>query len=36
MSARSKILVVSLFCGVGGLDLGFQSAGFEIAVAIDN
>ena len=29
-------MVVSLFCGVGGLDLGFQSAGFEVAVAIDN
>jgi len=36
MSARSKRLVVSLFCGVGGLDLEFQSAGFEIAVVIDN
>ena len=36
MLSKSKKLVVSLFCGVGGLDLGFQSAGFEIAVAIDN
>lgn len=36
MLSKSKKLVVSLFCGVGGLDLGFQSAGFEVAVAIDN
>ncbi|MGB7380527.1 MAG: DNA cytosine methyltransferase [Rivularia sp. (in: cyanobacteria)] len=36
MLSKNKKLVVSLFCGVGGLDLGFQSAGFEIAVAIDN
>ncbi|MEA5574073.1 DNA cytosine methyltransferase [Calothrix sp. UHCC 0171] len=36
MMSRNKKLVVSLFCGIGGLDLGFQSAGFEVAVAIDN
>jgi DNA (cytosine-5)-methyltransferase 1 len=36
MISKNKKLVVSLFCGIGGLDLGFQSAGFEIAVAIDN
>jgi DNA (cytosine-5)-methyltransferase 1 len=36
MMSKNKKLVVSLFCGIGGLDLGFQSAGFEIAVAIDN
>ncbi len=37
MLSKNKKLVVSLFCGVGGLDLGFQSAGtFEIAIAIDN
>ena len=28
--------VVSLFSGGGGLDLGFQSAGFQIIWAIDN
>ena len=36
MLSKIRKLVVSLFCGVGGLDLGFQSAGFEVAVAIDN
>ena len=28
--------VVSLFCGAGGLDLGFQQAGFSVAVAFDS
>ncbi len=28
--------VVSLFCGCGGLDLGFHEAGFDIAYATDN
>lgn len=28
--------VLSLFSGAGGLDLGFQNAGFEVKLAIDN
>lgn len=27
--------VLSLFCGPGGLDLGFRQAGFDIALAVD-
>ena len=27
---------VDLFCGCGGLSLGFQEAGFEILAAFDN
>jgi DNA (cytosine-5)-methyltransferase 1 len=34
MAPRSK--VVSLFSGAGGLDYGFEAAGFETAVAIEN
>lgn len=28
--------VVDLFCGAGGMSLGFQQAGFQIVLAIDN
>lgn len=31
----SKPLVLSLFCGCGGLDLGFQQADFEVGLAYD-
>ncbi len=31
----SKIKVIDLFCGCGGLSLGFQNAGFNIVAAFD-
>lgn len=31
-----KLTVVSLFCGCGGLDLGFHEEGFDIVYAADN
>lgn len=34
MALQTKI--ISLFCGAGGLDLGFKYEGFEIALAIDS
>ena len=34
-SLRTLPKIVSLFCGAGGLDLGFKEAGFTISVAID-
>lgn len=36
MIKLGKIPVLSLFCGAGGLDLGFLKAGFEPVLAIDN
>ena len=27
--------IIDLFCGIGGLSLGFENAGFEVAAAID-
>lgn len=35
-SYKSRPKVVDLFAGVGGLSLGFESAGFEIVAAMDN
>ena len=31
----NKPKILDLFCGCGGLSLGFESAGFEVALAID-
>jgi DNA (cytosine-5)-methyltransferase 1 len=30
-----QIPIISLFCGCGGLDLGFTQAGFEVVLAVD-
>ncbi|MDH3997220.1 MAG: DNA cytosine methyltransferase [Desulfuromonadales bacterium] len=32
---RNKPKVISLFSGAGGMDIGFEQAGFEIAVAVE-
>lgn len=36
MASRERLKILSLFAGAGGLDLGFQQAGFELVWAIDN
>lgn len=33
---KKQLKVVDLFCGCGGMSLGFQTAGFEIIAAFDN
>jgi DNA (cytosine-5)-methyltransferase 1 len=35
LSVKEKPLVVELFCGCGGTSLGFELAGFEIAIGCD-
>jgi DNA (cytosine-5)-methyltransferase 1 len=35
-TAKNKKIAVSLFSGAGGFDLGLKTAGFEIAIVIDN
>ena len=35
MSKTKKPKVISLFSGAGGLDIGFENAGFSIAVAVE-
>ena len=36
MMTKTKNNVIDLFCGCGGLSLGFEMAGFEVRLAIDN
>ena len=36
MAGADRPVGVDLFCGVGGMSLGFEQAGFEVAAAIDN
>lgn len=35
MTANNKPKVISLFSGAGGLDIGFENAGFSIAVSVE-
>ena len=32
---KDKPKIISLFSGAGGLDIGFEAAGFETAVAVE-
>ncbi len=34
--AKNRLQVISLFSGAGGLDIGFERAGFSIAVAVES
>ncbi|CUJ42663.1 DNA cytosine methyltransferase [Achromobacter aegrifaciens] len=35
MPQKQRNSVISLFCGAGGLDVGFKQAGFDVAFAVD-
>ena len=35
-SSKKKYTVIDLFSGAGGLHIGFENAGFEIKLCIDN
>ena len=32
----ANVKILELFCGIGGLSLGFERAGFELSLAVDN
>lgn len=34
--AKKKYKVVDLFCGCGGMSLGFEKAGFKVVSSFDN
>lgn len=36
MNKKERHIAVELFCGVGGMSLGFSDAGFRVAAAIDS
>jgi len=36
MKRKIKPIGIDLFCGVGGLSLGFKQAGFDVAASVDN
>lgn len=36
MTETSRPIGVDLFCGAGGMSLGFQQAGFDVAAAVDS
>lgn len=35
-SAGNRMIAIELFCGAGGMSLGFEAAGFDVLVAVDN
>jgi len=36
MTTRSRPVAIDLFCGAGGMSLGFERAGFDVLAAVDN
>ncbi len=35
MTNRSRPIAIDLFCGAGGMSLGFEQAGFDVVLAVD-